>query len=158
MVVDKYRLVNEETAETALTKDHPLVQAAYSIEEVLFDRAEAEGTDEAKAACQKAIDLMDTGICMIFEITWAKITPLITPITPPRLVSTADSVKNCSRIRFFLAPMAFFRPISLVRSVTDTSMIFITPMPPTSREILAIQMSWLLVACVHAHAAHLGEK
>jgi len=27
---------------------------------VLFDRAEAEGTDEAKAACQKAIDLMDT--------------------------------------------------------------------------------------------------
>ena len=60
MVVDKYRLVNEEAAETTLTKDHPLVQAAYSIEEVLFDRAEAEGTDEAKAACQKAIDLMDT--------------------------------------------------------------------------------------------------
>ena len=26
-------------------------------------------------------------------------------------------------------------PISLVRSVTDTSMIFITPIPPTKREI-----------------------
>ena len=89
--------------------------------------------------------LMDTGICIILEISWAKTMPLMTPMMPPRLVSTADSVRNCSRIRFFLAPMAFFRPISLVRSVTDTSMIFITPMPPTSREMLAIQISWLLV-------------
>jgi hypothetical protein len=31
------------------------------------------------------------------------------------------------------APMALRTPISRVRSVTDTSMIFITPMPPTIR-------------------------
>lgn len=59
MVVDKYRLVNETAAETTLTKDHPLVQAAYSIEEVLFDHAEAEKSTEAKEACQKVIGLMD---------------------------------------------------------------------------------------------------
>ena len=29
-------------------------------------------------------------------------------------------------------------PISLVRSVTDTSMIFMMPMPPTSSEMAAI--------------------
>ena len=33
------------------------------------------------------------------------------------------------------APMALRTPISRVRSVTDTSMMFITPMPPTSRPI-----------------------
>ena len=102
---------------------------------------------ENTTATPMAGTLMDTGICMIFEITCARITPLTTPMMPPRLVSTADSVRNCSKIRFFLAPMAFFRPISLVRSVTDTSMMFITPMPPTKREMLAIQISWLLVAC-----------
>ena len=47
-------------------------------------------------------------------------------------------------MRLCWAPMAIFRPISLVRSVTDTSMMFITPMPPTTREMAAIQMSWLL--------------
>ena len=34
---------------------------------------------------------------------------------------------------FLVAPMAFRMPISLVRSVTETSMIFITPTPPTIR-------------------------
>ena len=37
-----------------------------------------------------------------------------------------------------LAPMAFKRPISRVRSVTVTNIIFIMPMPPTKREIAAI--------------------
>jgi hypothetical protein len=36
------------------------------------------------------------------------------------------------------APIAMRTPISLVRSVTDTSMIFITPIPPTIRLITAI--------------------
>ena len=31
------------------------------------------------------------------------------------------------------APIALRMPISRVRSVTDTSMMFITPMPPTIR-------------------------
>ena len=36
-----------------------------------------------------------------------------------------------------LAPIALRIPISRVRSVTVTSMMFMTPMPPTSREIAA---------------------
>jgi hypothetical protein len=35
----------------------------------------------------------------------------------------------------FKAPIAFLIQISLVLSVTDTSIIFITPIPPTSKEI-----------------------
>ena len=35
------------------------------------------------------------------------------------------------------APIALRMPISRVRSVTVTSMMFITPMPPTSSEIAA---------------------
>ena len=34
--------------------------------------------------------------------------------------------------------MALRMPISRVRSVTDTSMIFIMPMPPTKREMAAM--------------------
>ena len=49
----------------------------------------------------------------------------------------ADSDKNCSRMDPVLAPRDLRIPISLVRSVTETSMIFITPIPPTSREIAA---------------------
>ena len=40
-----------------------------------------------------------------------------------------------------VAPIAFLIPISFVRSVTDTSMIFMIPIPPTSSEIAAIPPS-----------------
>jgi hypothetical protein len=39
------------------------------------------------------------------------------------------------------APSAFLNPISLVRSVTVTNIIFIIPMPPTNNEIAAIPPS-----------------
>ena len=42
---------------------------------------------------------------------------------------------NCARMRRRRAPNARRRPISLVRSVTDTSMMFITPIPPISSAI-----------------------
>ena len=89
--------------------------------------------------------LMAMGIPAILDMTLASTIPDITPTIPPRLVSTAASVRNWKRILFFLAPMAFFRPISLVRYVTETSMMFITPMPPTSSEMLAIHSSCPLV-------------
>jgi len=38
-----------------------------------------------------------------------------------------------------LAPMAIRMPISRVRSVTDTSMMFMMPMPPTMREMEATE-------------------
>jgi hypothetical protein len=36
------------------------------------------------------------------------------------------------------APTAIRIPISWVRSVTETSMMFMTPIPPTTREMTAI--------------------
>ena len=40
-----------------------------------------------------------------------------------------------------LAPRALRRPISRMRSVTETSMMFMTPMPPTSSEMAAMPPS-----------------
>ena len=58
----------------------------------------------------------------------------MTPMMPPRLVSTADSVRNCSRMRVLSRRRWPSSGRSrLVRSVTDTSMMFITPMPPTKQ-------------------------
>lgn len=48
------------------------------------------------------------------------------------------SMTNCIRIVRRFAPSAIRTPISLVRSVIDTSMIFMTPTPPTISEIAAI--------------------
>src|SRR5438874_1890216 len=62
-------------------------------------------------------------------------TPSSTPITPPAPVSTMASVRNCQMMSRFRAPMAMRTPISRVRCVTDISMMFITPTPPTSRPI-----------------------
>ena len=62
-----------------------------------------------------------------------------TPLNPPITHSKIDSIKNCCKILPCRAPIAIRTPISLVRSVTDTSMMFITPMPPTTSEITAMQ-------------------
>jgi hypothetical protein len=59
--------------------------------------------------------------------------PIITPKVPPVPVRKIASIRNCFRISAERAPMAFRIPISLVLSLTATSMIFMTPIPPTSR-------------------------
>ena len=102
-------------------------------------------TMEKATAMMQAGTLMATGVPMMWDIISARPMPVATPRMPPMLVSTAASVRNCQRMRLCWAPMAIFRPISRVRSVTDTSMMFITPMPPTTREMAAIQISCLLV-------------
>ena len=58
--------------------------------------------------------------------------PIRMPITPPMPESMTASIRNCTRISDLRAPMALRTPISAVRSVTEISMMFITPMPPTS--------------------------
>src|SRR2546425_1005824 len=58
------------------------------------------------------------------------------PSTPPINVSVAASTRNCHRISRRVAPRALRTPISRVRSVTETIMIAMTPMPPTSRATL----------------------
>ena len=37
-----------------------------------------------------------------------------------------------------VAPRALRKPISRIRSVTETNMMFMTPMPPTIREMAAM--------------------
>lgn len=68
-------------------------------------------------------------------------TPIRIPIIPPQTLITIDSIRNCSRIARFLAPNAFLIPISLVLSLTETSIIFIIPIPPTTSEMAAIAPS-----------------
>src|SRR6266545_3160312 len=71
----------------------------------------------------------------------AATTPSRIPTIPPLTVRATASSRNwrsTSRVR---APTALRRPISRVRSDTLTSMMFITPTPPTSSEIPAIEAS-----------------
>src|SRR5205807_807803 len=57
--------------------------------------------------------------------------PIANPIKPPKPVRVMASIRNCQRMSLRRAPRAFRTPISRVRSVTETSMMFMTPMPPT---------------------------
>ncbi len=61
--------------------------------------------------------------------------PQTTPITPPISQSTMASMMNCVMMLRFLAPTARRIPISRVRSVTETSMMFMMPMPAASKAI-----------------------
>ena len=63
------------------------------------------------------------------------------PSAQPKRLSISDSIRNCSMIVFRLAPMALRMPISRVLSETDTSMMFMMPIPPTSSEIAAMPPS-----------------
>jgi len=63
--------------------------------------------------------------------------PQRTPRTPPKRASTTDSLRNWERTSERRAPTAFRIPISRVRSVTATSMMFMMTMPPTTSEIAA---------------------
>ena len=60
------------------------------------------------------------------------------PIAQPSMHSTTLSSRNCWSITPRLAPMALRMPISRVRSVTVTSIIFMMPIPPTMRDIPAM--------------------
>ena len=61
-------------------------------------------------------------------------------MAPPIRHRITLSVINCIRMALPGAPSALRVPISRVRSVTDTIMIFITPMPPTSSEMAAMAL------------------
>src|SRR5579871_4364254 len=72
-------------------------------------------------------------MCAPYFISSESPEPKITPRIPPTALRVTASIKNWRRMLLRLAPMALRTPISLVRSVTLTSMMFITPMPPTRR-------------------------
>ena len=61
--------------------------------------------------------------------------------THPIVVTTTDSIKNCVIMSLFRAQIAFLIQISLVLSVTETNIIFITPIHHTNNEIDQIAAS-----------------
>ena len=65
--------------------------------------------------------------------------PRMMPSTPPTMPMTIDSIMNCMSTFDEVAPSALRMPISRVRSVTETIMMFMMPMPPTSSEMPAIE-------------------
>ena len=71
-------------------------------------------------------------------MSFAPTTPINTPISPPIIDNKKDSIKNWMRISDAFAPIAIRIPISFVRSVTDTSIMFIIPIPPTSSDTDAL--------------------
>ena len=71
--------------------------------------------------------------------------PSATPSSPPSADSASDSVRNWARMWAGLAPTAMRTPISRVRSVTLTSMMFMMPMPPTSSDTAAIPASSMVM-------------
>ena len=64
--------------------------------------------------------------------------PRSVPTIPPTSPIRPDSIRKIVHTWLFFAPTAFITPISFVRSRTDVNIVFITPTPPTSREIPAI--------------------
>ena len=63
------------------------------------------------------------------------------PMRPPRSDRVSASTRNWARMSRPRAPTALRMPISRVRSRTDTSMMFMIPMPPTMSEIEAMPPS-----------------
>ena len=62
------------------------------------------------------------------------------PIKPANRQITTASIKNCPIMIRLVAPMAFLTPISLVRSFTETNIIFIIPIPPTTSDSSVIKI------------------
>ena len=77
-------------------------------------------------------------------MTRERLKPKAIPINPPRIEIITASVRNCSTMSPWRAPIARRMPISRVRSKTVASMMFMMPMPPTSSEMPAMQIITML--------------
>ena len=62
--------------------------------------------------------------------------------------STTASTRNWRKMSRARAPTAMRNPISRVRSVTETNMMFMMPTPPTTSEIMATHNSRLVIRVV----------
>ena len=78
---------------------------------------------------------MSDGQFFTAAIVFAATMPVTIPMMPPTALSEIASIRNCVRISRPCAPTAMRVPISRVRSVTLTSMMFMIPMPPTTSEM-----------------------
>src|SRR5574341_2000097 len=92
---------------------------------------------------KKKATRMEEGAIKVFQLAaLERITepniPNKIPNKPPKSDKTNASIKNWDKMSPLLAPIAILIPISLVLSVTETSMIFMIPIPPTIKETKAI--------------------
>ena len=76
--------------------------------------------------------------------------PATMPIRPPTSDSVTASIRNWLRMSRPRAPSALRMPISRVRSRTETSMMFMIPIPPTTSEIEAMPASRIVSVVVTA--------
>lgn len=86
----------------------------------------------------RAMDQRVTEVWKKILMSRERAMPRRIPMIPPNPDRVKASIRNWFLISLGLAPIAFLKPISLVLSVTETSMIFMTPIPPTINEIAAI--------------------
>ena len=86
------------------------------------------------------------------------ITASTMPKIPPMPVRVMASIRNCTVTSPRRAPMALRTPISRVRSLTDTSRMFMTPMPPTSRLTLDRPMATRPTVLVMASNCLISES
>ena len=71
--------------------------------------------------------------------------PTRMPMIPPAMLITTDSVRNCSSTACREAPTAMRRPISRVRSVTVTSMMFMMPIPEITSAMVETRISTIVM-------------
>ena len=92
--------------------------------------------------------------------TLAMATPRTIPDPPPSSEMSDASMMNWLRISRRRAPTARRTPISLVRSRTEASMMFMMPIPPTSNEMPAMQpitrlnIRWVRRLCSSSASGH----
>ena len=75
--------------------------------------------------------VMTNGSPVARVIRKPKAKPISMPTTPPIRLNARASIRNWLRISLRRAPIDMRIPISRVRSVTQTIMIFMMPIPPT---------------------------
>ena len=92
----------------------------------------ASSTAHSRTGAVKVVDMMLPRTMASAEENTAA--PMM-PRMPPNRERITDSTRNCRMMSRRRAPRALRTPISRMRSVTDTSMMFITTTPPTIRLI-----------------------
>src|SRR5215510_7660716 len=110
--------------------------AGYRPNEIPANPANAQ----AKTIAQ---GLISTGQPACHAMAIAAATPKTDPAKPPAKARVSASIRNCRPISRRRAPTAIRKPISRVRSVTETSMMFIMLMPPTTSETEATAINRL---------------
>ena len=98
-----------------------------------FTAVDVTDPKNPNAAAHSGIFIIKAGTSA--ETVQASNQPNSNPAIPPAPVSVTASVRNCQMMSARRAPRAFRIPISRVRSVTATSIMFITPTPPTMNAI-----------------------